>query len=143
MYVQPNIRTFQARVDPLPKGVVPFESSQTMSAIEEAMSLTNAQTATPATLARGKIYYSYYCIFCHGDAGRGDGPVGESYVPAPSDLTSASIQSLSDASLLKAMLTGVGHEPVLERVVPSEHRWPIVLYIRSLTNGGTAVQPAL
>jgi len=25
MYVQPNIRTFQARVDPLPKGVVPYE----------------------------------------------------------------------------------------------------------------------
>ena len=35
---------------------------------------------------RGRVYYNYYCVFCHGDNGQGDGPVGYSYMPAPTDL---------------------------------------------------------
>jgi cytochrome c1 len=61
--------------------------------------------------ARGKIYYGYYCSFCHGDKGDGFGPVGYSYNPVPADLHTAKIQSMSDGELLYAMLTGTGHAP--------------------------------
>ena len=132
MYVQQHIRTFQSRVTELPKGVVPVESLSKLPSVEAAAAMTNPLSATPANLERGKIYYGYYCMSCHGAGGPVDGPVGESYTPKPASLKSAKVQAYSDGQLLRAMLTGVGHEPVLERVVPPDHRWYIVLYVRSL-----------
>jgi mono/diheme cytochrome c family protein len=139
MYVQPSIRAYQTRVAALPKGVVPVERRVELPSAAEAAALTNPLAATAENLARGKTYYGYYCAACHGAAGAGDGPVGQSYVPAPSNLVSGRVQSFTDGEILRAMLTGVGHEPVLERVVPAEHRWYTVLYVRSL--GAPAAQP--
>jgi hypothetical protein len=34
--------------------------------------------------------------------------------------------------LLRMMLTGAGHEPVLGYTVLPEHRWYLVLFLRSL-----------
>lgn len=36
---------------------------------------------------RGRRTYSVYCASCHGQAGRGDGPVAEDLKVAPTDLT--------------------------------------------------------
>ena len=135
MKVQPHIRAFQTRAPALPDGVVLAQSLPALPTLEEARPLVNPLPATPANLARGKIYYQYYCAFCHGARGRGDGPVGQSYVPVPADLAAPRVRAYSDGQYLRAMLTGVGHEPVLERVVPPEHRWPLVLYARRLPSG--------
>lgn len=135
MLVQPHIRTFQTPMAPLPKGVVPVDMPQALPGADKALTMTNPVTATPENLARGKTYYDYYCAFCHGAGGLGDGPVGQSYLPAPTNLVSARVQSYSDGQLLRAMLLGTGHVPVLERIVPPEHRWYTVLYVRSLGNG--------
>ena len=45
------------------------------------------------------------------------------------------MQALSDGQLFQAMLTGPGHQPVLERVVPPEHRPYLVLYVRQYATG--------
>lgn len=99
---------------------------------EAATAMANPVPATGESVARGKVYYQNYCVFCHGDAGDGNGPVGQSYVPKPSDLRTPKISGYSDGQMLRAMLVGVGHEPVLEKVVPEEHRWPLVDYVRTL-----------
>ena len=138
MKEQPHIRAYQTRVPELPKGVVPVTSAPGLPSAEEAMTLTNPLAATPENLARGKTYFGYYCAFCHGASGQGDGPVGQSYVPAPTNLASARVQSCSDGQHLRAMLTGIGHAPVLERVVPPEHRWYMVLYVRTLASSSAA-----
>jgi hypothetical protein len=82
------------------------------------------------------MYYGYYCVFCHGETGRGDGLVGRSYVPRPTDLTAPSVQNLSDGALYGAMLAGTGHEPVLGYVVLPEALWYIVAYVRHLPGRG-------
>ena len=127
---QPNIRAYQARVPPPPAGVVPVEPA-----------LYHAEKPHSDPLAAGKVYYQYYCQMCHGASGDGNGPVGQSFMPAPTDLRAAKVQSLSDAQLLRAMLTGSGHEPaaspagrraVVEYIVLPEHRGYLALYVRSL-----------
>ena len=138
MREQPHVRAYQARMPTLPAGVVPVEPRPGLPAAAEADALTNALSATAANLARGQVYYGYYCAFCHGPAGAGDGPVGQSYTPVPADLRSPAIGSYTEGKFLRAMLTGTGHAPVLERVVPPEHRWYLVLYAHSLS----ARQPA-
>jgi len=96
----------------------------------EAGSVRNPLSDTPENVARGAVYYQYYCVFCHGETGNGDGLVGESYVPTPADLGQAKFATYSDGELLRACLLGTGHAPVLERVVAPEHRWYLVLYAR-------------
>jgi hypothetical protein len=46
------------------------------------------------------------------------------------------VQSLSDGQLFRAMLTGEGHRPVLQRVVPEGSRPYLVLYVRQFPGGG-------
>ena len=133
MYDQPHVRAVQAVRPPTPPGAVPLlEPIPRLPSAQEAKTLANTLQPTPENLARGKVYYEYYCVFCHGDKGDGNGPVGESYVPKPADLRSEKIRGYSDGELLRAMLGGVGHEPMLVQIVQPEHHWYLVLYARRL-----------
>jgi len=133
MYDQPHVRAFQARMPPTPEGVVPLvDPVPQVPAAAEARRLASPLQATQANVARGKVYYEYYCVSCHGDKGDGNGPVGESYVPKPADLRSEKVRAYSDGELLRAMLGGVGHEPMLVQIVQPEHHWYLVLYARRL-----------
>lgn len=133
MYIQPNIRTFQAMMHPSPPGTVPVTKSfEPLPTKEDARKLTNPVADTLENCIKGKVYYGYYCVFCHGDKGDGFGPVGLSYNPVPADLRTAKVQSISDGELLYSMLKGIGHAPMLERIVLPECRWYLVLYVRQL-----------
>jgi hypothetical protein len=135
MTVQPHLRAFQAILPPLPAGVTTVQPPERLPAAGRAARMTSPLEAGSANRERGRVYYHYYCVFCHGEQGDGRGPVGESYIPAPSDLRSPRVRGYADGQLLRAMLTGTGHEPVLDRVVPPEHRWYLVLFVRSLGDG--------
>ena len=133
MYVTPHVRAYQAVMPPTPRGSVPVASARVpLPTPEEAESLANPVEPTAENLSRAKVYYGYYCIFCHGAAGAGNGPVGESFFPNPADLRAAKVRRLSDGKLLRACFTGVGHKNVMDRVVPAEWRWHLVLYVREL-----------
>jgi hypothetical protein len=137
MYNQPIIKAFQARMPGTPAGAVPvIDPVPRLPTTREADGLKNPLKPTRENIARAKVYYDYYCVFCHGDGGRGDGPVGLSYIPVPSDLAEKRIQSYSDGRLLRAMLAGTGHAPMLNRIVLPEHRWYLVLYTRHLGSLG-------
>lgn len=134
MRVMPHIRAFQAVMPPSPEGSVPrHDGVSTAPTSQEAQAAHNPLPATPPNLARGKVYYGYYCLQCHGEKGDGHGPVGESFFPVPADLRGKQVQAMSDGQLLRGMLVGIGHEPVLGRIVAPEARWLLVLYVRSLT----------
>jgi len=140
MVNQPHIIAYRAIMPLPPPGSVPVEKPTLLPSTDAALTLANPLDATSDNVARGKLYYGYYCGFCHGDKGDGYGPVGESYVPVPSDLRTKKVRSLKDGELLRAMLLGAGHEPVLEKVVPVGCRWYLVLYVRSL--GAEPAKPA-
>ncbi|HEY3307196.1 MAG TPA: hypothetical protein VGJ93_01960 [Desulfuromonadaceae bacterium] len=132
MTVQPHLRSFQAVLPNLPAETTPVQIPEKLPSVAQASKIRNPLKGTSGNLHRGKVYYHYYCVFCHGENGDGHGPVGQSYLPTPADLRSVKINNYQDGQLLRAMLTGIGHEPVLERVVPPQHRWFVVLYVRSL-----------
>jgi len=128
MRVQPKLRPYQALMPALPQGTIPVSPA---GALPPAAG-PDLPADTERTRRIGQAHYANYCGFCHGKTGRGDGPVGQSYVPVPTDLTSPAVQDLSDDELHRRMLTGVGHAPVLEHVVdPNAPRY-IVPYVRSL-----------
>ncbi len=69
MKEQPHLLPYQDTVCLAPQGAVPVEGS---GAWPEADSLTQTTPALPDAGA-GKVYYGYYCAFCHGERGDGNG----------------------------------------------------------------------
>lgn len=135
MFVQPNIRQFQAAMPVTPANTVPVRDVfEPLPSKEQAQKLANPFDANENNIAKGKVYYGYYCVFCHGDKGDGFGPVGYSYIPVPSDLRSSRVQAMSDGEVFYSMLTGTGHTPMLQRIIPSEYWWYLVLYVRQISS---------
>lgn len=128
MRKQPKIVPLEAVMPALPEGTVPVAWNQRPN-LESAR---NPVPDTEATRRIGQAYYADYCAFCHGKAGHGDGPVGRSYVPTPTDLTGPAVQGLSDGALYQGMLIGVGHTPVLDYVIDPNAPWYIMHYLRTL-----------
>jgi hypothetical protein len=140
MTVQHHLRDFQMIMPAPVAGTVPVTPPERLPAAADAMKQKSPLQVTPQAVAAGRIYYGYYCVFCHGDYGDGNGPVGQSYMPRPADLRTARVAGLPDGELLLSMLKGIGHEPVLERVVPPEHRWYLVSYVRTLAGSGDSTR---
>ncbi len=144
MRIQPKIVPQQGQLPDLPQGIVPVSAeSSAIPAAQTAAQLRNPLPDTEHTRQTGRVYYGYYCAFCHGRTGRGDGPVGVSYTPSPTDLVLPPVQTLPDGAIYRAMLTGIGHEPVLGYVINPEQRWYIVSYVRHLQGGQTQDREAI
>ena len=141
MRVQIHMLPYEALMPAPPTGSVPVDLEPKLPAAAAAERLENPIADSPEALARGKVYYGYYCVFCHGEDGLGNGPVGQSYMPAPTNLHKTELAGYSDGRLLRAMLTGIGHEPVLPRVVRPEYRWYLVRYVRELGKDSLAPPP--
>lgn len=133
MEVQEHIRTFETVMPVTPPNSVPLEPEYpAMPSPQAAHMLKNPLQPSKDNLKKGAAYYRYYCLFCHGRFGDGYGPVGQSYIPVPTDLRSDEVLSMTDGELMLAMLKGQGHEPVLERVIPERQRWYLVLYVKNV-----------
>lgn len=106
--------------------------------------LGNSATATKpdaGNVAKGKtLYQQKGCVPCHGEAGKGDGPVAKSIDPKPTNFTDAKVMSkLTDAQLNKAIKLGgkaVGKAPTMpaygEKMSDAEIK-DVVAFVRSLT----------
>ncbi len=128
MIDQPSLRAFETPMNLPPENSVQYKHEDFKP--EEIV----MPEVDEVSLEKGKVYYGYFCIFCHGEDGKGNGPVGQSYVPKPADLNSDTIRSYTTPDLYRHSFTGTGHEPVLERVVPEDFRRYILLYIREEFN---------
>ena len=132
---QPSIKAYHQQVAPMPEGTVPTTRRHPTATIEQSKLAKNPLPANEYNLTQGQKYYANYCLFCHGEKGRGDGPVATVLAPKVSDLTSPAISKLNDGQLYYRMLHGVGHDPVMDETVLPDRRWQIVMYVRSLSQG--------
>ena len=142
MKVQPNVRTYSAPMLLPPEGVVPVfaTGAPAVPTVEEAAGMRNPLEPTAENIARGRTYYGYYCLACHGERGDGAGPVGQAYLPTIADFRAQKIRQKSDGQIYREILAGVGHAPVLEYTIPAEHRWPIVLFVRTFASPASSAE---
>lgn len=74
------------------------------------------------------------CFSCHGESGKGDGPVGESFNPRPRNFTDTRWQGVrTDGEIFWAISNGteLGMIPYGDNL-NEEERWQLVSYIREL-----------
>jgi mono/diheme cytochrome c family protein len=121
-------------------GTVPVTGVQPTADLKSADRLANARTRTSESLNRGKFAYETYCLVCHGETGKGDGPIASGppggFFPAVRSLVTDDLARRSDGYLygviVNPLAMGRGLMPAYGDKVRGTDRWDLVNYLRSL-----------
>jgi len=93
--------------------------------------LRNPIAATDDTLAAGRAVYETFCFVCHGERGRGDGPLVPR-IPTPPSYTSDRVRGMSPGQIFHVISRGSGRMPSYAAQIEYEQRWLVVLYVDAL-----------
>lgn len=99
---------------------------------EEAKKVKNPVSVTDAGVAAARVLYAENCAQCHGETGKGDGPMAEMSIPKPADFSDAQrMREMTDGEIFYKI--GEGRMPMLsfKKKFSEEQRWQLVNLIRS------------
>jgi cytochrome c1 len=131
----PAVRPHEEPLLIMEDGVVPVSDGEAFLRITKASDLKSPMNLHDrATIGSGKELYLTYCAQCHGQNYDGNGTVGQSFTPLPTDLRSAKVQSLSAGKIFKDISYGVpkGRQPPLATTIDITDRWRIIAFVQSL-----------
>ncbi len=133
MWDNPAFKPQEEPVRLAPKDSVPTKGIEHVPSLAEASKLANPEKPTDAALRRGKELFDIFCVPCHGETGRGDGPVGKKFVPTPANLRADSpIMKLSDGQIFVIVSSGLGPMPAFRADLSPDERWLVVSWLRTL-----------
>jgi mono/diheme cytochrome c family protein len=135
MWETPNVFPHEQPLLIMEPGVVPFGGGEAEYRIAKAEDLVFPFKSTdPNVLASGKSLYFTFCVQCHGKYYDGNGTVGQSFNPLPTDLQSDRVQSMAQGVFFKEISYGVpnGRQPALATTIDVMDRWRIIAYVKSL-----------
>ena len=94
---------------------------------------------SPEVLAKGRAIYTATCAPCHGEGGKGDGPAGKIFKPAPRDHTDAVyMDTIPDDEMVKIINMGgaVKGKPLMPSnpQIRGEEMKALVAFVRSLSH---------
>jgi mono/diheme cytochrome c family protein len=132
----PAVRPHENPMLIMEAGLVPFEGGEALYRTASPDILKSPLGAEdPAVLEAGRKLYFTYCLQCHGTAFDGNGTVGQSFKPLPTDLQSDHVQKDSEGRLFQHIsygIGGTGRQPALATTIPVQDRWRIVAFVKSL-----------
>lgn len=99
--------------------------------VDSMAGLQNPVPADARSLHNGRMYYQINCAVCHGEAGKGDGPILASKAIFPPPVVGASAEARSDGYIWGIIRNGRGAMPSYNRIEELD-RWDVVNYIRGL-----------
>jgi cytochrome c len=82
----------------------------------------------------GKVLYERNCQHCHGEKGKGDGPVGVVYKGVP-NYSAGAYKDMNDGHIFHVITYGKGRMWSHASQVNPEERWKIVHYVHRLQLG--------
>lgn len=90
-------------------------------------------------IARGRELYRVECAMCHGQTGRGDGPIGSRQFPPANNLASSDTQSKSDGQLFWILAHGMNYtgmpawgQEYNNGPHPDDELWDLVAFVREI-----------
>lgn len=99
--------------------------------IDSMSALVNPTPADARSLRNGRMYYQINCAVCHGEAGKGDGPILAAKAMFPPPLVGPAAAGRSDGYIWGIIRNGRGLMPSYNRIEELD-RWDVVNYIRGL-----------
>ena len=131
----PAVKAHEEPLLVMDAGAVPVNGGESVyRATETSMLKSPLPLTDPAVIEDGKRLYLTFCAQCHGKYADGNGTVGQSFAPLPTDLRSAKVQDLSEGAHFKEISYGIpeGRQPPLATTIAPPDRWRIIAYIKSL-----------
>lgn len=124
----------------IPRGFTPFPYDNT----PQGDSLASAFWKNPlehsnAVEEQGKFLYERYCIYCHGAAGDGNGPLvasGKYGAVPPNYKTRYDAGVLTDGHVYHVITYGKGNMGSHASQLTPEERWKVIEYVQRLGRGG-------
>jgi hypothetical protein len=129
---QEALRAYKVEMPQMSEGAIPVRDSIQVLRMTKPDDLHNPLPVTRGSVDMGRERYGYFCIMCHGAKADGDGTVGQSFSPLPTNLASPYVQKQSDGELFYKIYFGFRRHPALIYTVADNDRWLIINYIRSL-----------
>ncbi len=113
---------------PPPKDIIELVRAR----LEAGRTLVNPIAKSPESLTRGREMYELHCLVCHGEQGRGDGPVGQKFVPQPMELNFDYVQLQPDGQIFYTISHGSIAMPFYRQAILPEDRWHLVNFIKEV-----------
>lgn len=131
MYQTPVIRPYEEPLLVTDKRTVAFTRSEAM--IKEELKHTYPVIPIgQALLKKGEKEYKTFCSHCHGNFLDGQGTVGQSFHPLPTNLTGEKATRLTDKEIFNVISYGTKRTPALASSMSVESREAVVRYIRHM-----------
>jgi mono/diheme cytochrome c family protein len=108
-----------------------FSHTASIATLDSMASIQNPVAADARSLHNGRMYYQINCAVCHGEAGKGDGPILAAKAIFPPPLIGASAEGKTDGYLWAIIRNGRGAMPSYDRIEEMD-RWDVVNYVRGL-----------
>jgi mono/diheme cytochrome c family protein len=119
----------------IPRGFHPFHYGPgEEEAARAGRELENPYRATPQTLEEGKALFQTYCLVCHGEQGKGDGPISGKIPPPPSYLSDRLMQ-FPPGRIFHVITLGTGKMPTYASQLSADERWKVVTYVHVVLQG--------
>ena len=131
----PAVKPYEAPLLIKEAGLVPINGGEAIYRASAGTDLMSPiDMAQPAVIDRGKAVYLIYCAQCHGLNYDGNGTVGQSFAPLPTDLRSAKVQESPAGVLFKNVSYGIpdGRQPPLHATISVDDRWKVIAFVKSL-----------
>jgi mono/diheme cytochrome c family protein len=121
----------------IPRGYLPFPyGSGEEEAARAGRELQNPYGArNQRALVEGKALFETYCLVCHGEHGRGDGPIADK-IPRPPSYTSERVRQFPPGRIFYVITKGANRMPPYAAQTSTDDRWKIVTYVKSLQEPG-------
>ena len=111
---------------------LPLTDTESLDMKEAAVSILNPVAASAESVARGQYFYEINCYVCHGNEGRGAGPIGRTFdEKAPVDLNDPYTQEQADGQLFFTLTRGRALMPFYRDALSPTERWDVINYVRA------------
>ena len=101
----------------------------------------NPYRPTTQTLAEGKALFETYCLVCHGESGKGDGPIADK-IPHPPSYVSGRVLKFPQGRIFHVITMGTTKMPAYATQLSASDRWKIVAYVHTSLQGLPEERPA-
>lgn len=131
----PAVRPLEMPMPVMPPGSVPVRGGEAIYRATAGTDLISpVDMSAPPVIARGEAVYLIFCAQCHGYDYDGEGTVGQSFQPLPTDLRSPAVQSKPEGELFKTVSYGIpgGRQPPLHTTITIDDRWRVLAFVKSL-----------
>jgi len=123
------------------RGAAPFHYGKgDLEAARAGRELRNPHRVDANTLEKGKALYEIYCLVCHGEHGKGDGPIAAK-IPPPPSYKSERVLAFPPGRIFHVITMGSNKMPSYAAQLAPDERWLVATYVRAVLQELPAAVP--